>query len=309
MLDIRHLRALKEVQRTGSITVAAQTLCVTQSALSHQFRQLEEHLGMTLFVRKSRPVRLTAAGQRLMRAAEQILPELAAVERDLARMRQGHGGRLFLALECHSCFQWLMPTLAAFREHWPEVELDLTLSHGFAPIQALREGEIDAVVSADPVEDPAIEYLALFEYENRLIVPCGHPLADAPFIKPEDLSGETLITYPVEPERLDICHRFLWPAGLDLPRRTTELTAMLVQLVASRRGVASLPDWALREFTGHSQAPRLSSGSGVIDRPLGPKGLWSVLRVGLRRADLELSYLRDFIGIARDQLHQLRESS
>ncbi|WP_024330058.1 LysR family transcriptional regulator [Thioalkalivibrio sp. ALR17-21] len=308
MLEIRHLRALHEIVRLGSVTAAAESLCVTQSALSHQLRQLEERMDVVLFERRSTPVRLSPAGTRLLQAAERVLPEVAAAERDIARIRDGRGGRLYLALECHSCFQWLMPSLAAFREHWPEVELDLSLSHGFDALNALREREVDAAVSPDPVEDPELIALDLLEYENLLIVPRGHRLEGASYVEPADLEGETLITYPVEEERLDICRHFLHPAGISLPRRTTEVTAMLLQLVASGRGVASLPEWALPELEAQMQGAgngaRGSGRSAIARLRMGPDGLWSTLRLAIRREDEGLAFMQDFVGIARDELHQ-----
>ncbi|WP_018936262.1 LysR family transcriptional regulator [Thioalkalivibrio sp. ALJ24] len=308
MLEIRHLRALHEIVRLGSVTAAAESLCVTQSALSHQLRQLEERMDVVLFERRSSPVRLSPAGTRLVQAAERVLPEVAAAERDIARIRDGRGGRLYLALECHSCFQWLMPSLAAFREHWPEVELDLSLSHGFDALNALREREVDAAVSPDPVEDPELIALDLLEYENLLIVPRGHRLEGASYVEPADLEGETLITYPVEEERLDICRHFLHPAGISLPRRTTEVTAMLLQLVASGRGVASLPEWALPELEaqmqGAASGARGSGRSAIARLRMGPEGLWSTLRLAIRREDEGLAFMQDFVGIARDELHQ-----
>lgn len=300
-LEVRHLRAIREIVRLGSVTAAADSLCVTQSALSHQLRQLEQRLDVILFERRTRPVRLSAAGERLLQAADRVLPEIAAAERELTQIRDGGRGRLFLVLECHSCFQWLMPAVAAFRRHWPEVELDLTLSHGFTALEALRNGDVDAAVAVDPVDDPELESVQLMEYENLLVVPAGHPLAERSCVEPEDLRAETLITYPVSEERLDIYRRFLHPAGVTVPRRTTEVSAMLLQLVASRRGVAVLPDWALPELEAGLGG---ASGEPAATRRvrIGGEGLWSTLAITMRRSDRELAYMQDFIATARDIL-------
>ncbi|WP_019625873.1 LysR family transcriptional regulator [Thioalkalivibrio sp. ALJT] len=304
-LDVRHLRAIREIVRLGSVTAAAESLCVTQSALSHQLRQLEERLGVTLFERRTRPVRLSGAGERLLQAADRVLPEITAAQRDVVQIRDGGRGRLFLVLECHSCFQWLMPAVGAFRRHWPEVELDLTLSHGFTALDALRNGDVDAAVAVDPVDDPDLESVHLMDYENLLVVPAGHRLAERPCAAPEDLHGETLITYPVSEERLDIYRRFLHPAGLSVPRRTTEVSAMLLQLVASRRGVAVLPDWALPELEAGLDGG--AAGPPATRRVrLGPEGLWSQLAITVRRADRERPYILDFVATARDILREAR---
>lgn len=290
-IELRHLRTLDALVRHQGVAAAAEALYLTQSALSHQLKQLEEGIGTALFLRKTRPLRLTPAGERLLQLARRVLGELEAAEADLAKIADGRGGRLHVAIECHSCFQWLWPTLTAYRNQWPEVELDLTLSYGFSAVEALRQESVDAVITADPVVDPGLVYEPLFGFENRLLLPAGHRLAQARRIDPEDLAGETLITYPVEPERLDVHRRFLAPAGIELERRTTEVTAMLVQLVASRRGVAVLPQWALAEFAN-------LEGELAV-RSLGRQGLWSTLWIALRRSDAGRAYVNAFVETAR----------
>ena len=127
-LELRHLRTLAMLRDTGSIAQATERLHLTQSALSHQTKALEEYYGLGLFVRKTKPIRFTPAGQRLLQLADSVLPALTSTERDLMRLAGGQAGRLFIAIECHSCYEWLMPTMDVFRENWPEVEMDILTS-------------------------------------------------------------------------------------------------------------------------------------------------------------------------------------
>ena len=145
MLEIRHLKTLHALREADSLVDAADRLHLTQSALSHQFKELEERMGMPLFVRKTKPVRFTSAGLRLLQLADATLPLLRGAERDIARLAGGTAGRLHMAIECHSCFQWLMPTIDQFRDAWPEVELDLASGFSFAPLPALARGDLDLV--------------------------------------------------------------------------------------------------------------------------------------------------------------------
>ncbi|RRW20375.1 LysR family transcriptional regulator [Stutzerimonas stutzeri] len=292
MLEIRHLKTLHALRETDSLVEAAERLHLTQSALSHQFKELEERLGLQLFVRKTRPVRFTSAGLRLLQLADLMLPQLRSAERDLARLAGGTAGRLHMAIECHSCFQWLMPTIDQFRDAWPEVELDLASGFSFAPLPALARGDLDLVVTSDPLELPGITYVPLFTYEALLAVANQHPLAARPYVRPEDLASETLITYPVERDRLDIFTRFLEPADLEPAQvRTSELTVMMMQLVASGRGVCCLPNWALHEY---------SSRGYVTAKRLGDKGLFATLYAGIRADMLDSPFMRDFLLTAKD---------
>ena len=292
MLDIRHLKTLAALRDAGSLVGAAERLHLTQSALSHQFRELEERLEMQLFVRKTKPVRFTSAGLRLLRLADEVLPMMRSAERDIVRLQGGSAGRLHMAIECHSCFQWLMPTIDQFRDAWPEVELDLASGFSFAPLPALARGDLDLVVTSDPIELSGISYIPLFTYEALLAVAKQHPLAQKPFVVPEDLRNEVLITYPVERDRLDIFNHFLEPADIEpLQVRTAELTVMMMQLVASGRGVCCLPNWAMHEYT---------SKGYVSARHLGEEGLFSTLYAAVRTDMLDAAFMKDFLLTAKD---------
>ncbi|WP_306579747.1 LysR family transcriptional regulator [Pseudomonas sp.] len=292
MIDLRHLRTLHALRETDSLHEAAERLHLTQSALSHQFRDMEERIGMPLFVRKSRPVRFTSAGLKLLQLADQVLPQIRSTERDLGKLAGGSAGRLHIAIECHSCYQWLMPSVDEFRSAWPEVELDLASGFSFAPLPALERGDLDLVVTSDPVTLPGITYVPLFGYEALLAIDNHHALRDKPYLAPSDIAHQTLITYPIERTRLDIFTRFLDPADVEPAQvRTSELTVMMMQLVASGRGVCCLPNWAVHEY---------SSRGYVTAKRLGEQGLQARLYAALRSDMLEVPYVSDFLLTAKD---------
>ncbi|HEB78806.1 MAG TPA: LysR family transcriptional regulator [Methylothermaceae bacterium] len=290
-LELKHLRTLKMLQQTGSLVAAARQLHLTQSALSHQIRALEERFGVPLIIRKSRPITFTPAGKRLLDLAGQVLPAVEAAERDLARLGGGQAGRLFIVIECHSCFEWLVPTMDAFRGDWPEVEMDLTLGFSFEPLPALLRGDVDLVVTSDPQSLAGIAYHSLFAFQIMLALAKDHPLAARKWIEPGDLADQVLITYPVERQRLDVFRKFLDPAGIQpAGHRTCELTAMMLQLVASRRGVCVLPNWALAEYLARDY---------IAARPLGREPMWGTLYAAMRENEQELPYMKAFLETAR----------
>ncbi len=292
MIDIRHLKTVQAMRDTSSLVETAERLHLTQSAISHQLKELEERLGMTLFMRKSKPMRFTSAGLRMLKLADDVLPLLREAERDFGRLAGGTAGRLHMAIECHSCFQWLMPTIDEFRSAWPEVELDLASGFSFDPLPALARGSLDLVVTSDPLPISGITYVPLFTYEALLAIDNQHALAAQSVINPIDLQPLTLITYPVERNRLDIFSRFLDPADIEPAQiRTSELTVMMMQWVASGRGVCCLPNWALHEY---------SSRGYVTARRLGDKGLFATLYAAVRSDMLDTPYMKDFLLTAKD---------
>lgn len=292
MIEIRHLETLLAIHEGGTLSDAAERLHVTQSALSHQLRELESRLGTQLLNRRTRPVRFTTAGLRLLALANDVLPRVQATERELRRLAAGRSGRLHMAIECHSCFQWLMPALDVFRQQWPEIALDLSAAFSFAPIPALVRGDLDLVITSDPIALEAVRYIPLFRYELVLAVPRKGELARRKTVRAEQLGEYTLITYPVERERLDIFTAFLDPADVEpASLRTAELTTMIVQLVASGRGVAALPNWALTEYLQQDL---------VASCRLGRHGVWRTLFAAVRVEDAQAPYIQEFLNIARE---------
>ena len=290
-LELRHLRTLVALRDTGSLVEAADRLFVTQSALSHQLKDLEDRIGCALFFRKTKPVRFTAAGQRMLSLADDILPKVAASERDLQQVGGGRTGRLHIAIECHSCFEWLMPTIERYRDGWPDVQLDLVGGFNFDALPALLQGDLDLVITANPQPGDGIRYVPLFQYEAQLVLPRLHPLTEVACIEPEHLRAETLIVYPVDRSRLDVFVNFLNPAGVQPAAvRSAELTPMIVQLVASGRGVACLPNWVLHEYLERKL---------IVVRSLGEEGLWPTLYAAVREEDAGAAYLNALIDTAR----------
>jgi len=273
-IELRHLKTLVALRDTGSLVEAAERVFLTQSALSHQLKDLETRIGCSLFMRKTRPVRFTAAGRRLLKLADDVLVSVHNAEQDIARLAGGESGRIFMAIECHSCFEWLLPAINEYREHWPDVELDIASGFHFAPLPALARGDLDLVITADPIAELDLAYLPLFSYEAQLALPRDHELVDKPWIEPADLAREVLICYPVDRNRLDIFSSFLEPAGVEPLRvRNAELTTMMIQLVASGRGLTCLPNWALHEYRERDY---------VVVKSLGEEGLWPTLYAAVR---------------------------
>jgi len=287
MLEIKHLKTLIALRDGGSLVEAARRLHLTQSALSHQLKDLEDRLGVELFLRKSKPVRFTRGGEHLLSLADEVLPKISQSERDIKKLAGGQSGRLHMAIECHSCFDWLMPAINGFRDQWPEVEIDLMASFHFEPLQALSRGDLDLVITSDPTPHKGIHYQPLFRYEAVLAVANQHQVADKKVVSPEDLSSETLIHYPVDRKRLDIFTQFLQPAEVEpSATRQAELTLMIVQLVASGRGVACLPNWALQPYL---------DANLITAKRLGEEGIWPTLYAAIREEQKETAYMQDFL--------------
>jgi len=299
-LEFRHLRTIRAIHHAGGVARAADVLNITQSALSHQLKGLEDQCGVELFVRRTKPLKLSVAGMKLLKLAEDVLPRIDALEEEFHALISGKSGRLHIAIECHACFEWLFPVLEKFRHAWPDVDVDIRPGLAFGALPALTREEVDLVVSSDPEEISGVEFIPLFDYEPRFVAASSHPLARRAYIEAEDFRSETLITYPVERGRLDIFTGLLSPARVE-PRaiRQVELTAVILLLVASGRGVAVLPDWVLRE---------VRYSSDYVTLPLTEQGMTKRLYAATRSEDAVKPFMAHFLRLARTEPVKLQRA-
>lgn len=297
-IEFRHLRTVRAIHEAGGLARAAEQLNITQSALSHQVKGLEAQAGVELFVRRSKPMKLSAAGIRLLRVANKILPEIEALETEFNNLRDGRSGRLHIAIECHACFEWLFPVLEKFRKLWPDVDVDIRPGLAFEAMPALQKEDVDLVVSSDPENLSGISFSHLFDYAPVFVAASQHPLAKKAWIEAEDFRDQTLITYPVDRARLDVFSQLLTPAKVEPAAiRQAELTAVILLLVASNRGVSVLPDWVVRE---------VKYSSDYVTRPLTKNGITKQLFAATRDDDLEKPFMRDLIRLAAQEARRLQ---
>jgi LysR family transcriptional regulator, regulator for metE and metH len=295
MLERGHLTILRAVEQQGSLTKAAEFLCLTQSALSHTMRKLERELGTELWLRQGRSMRLTQAGEYLLAAANRLIPQFELAETRLRQFAQGERGTLRIGMECHPCYQWLLKIVSPYLKTWPEVDVDVKQKFQFGGIGALFGHEIDLLVTPDPLYKTGLHYEPVFDYEQVLVVSQAHALAGHEWLRPEDLSNEVLITYPVTLDRLDVYSQFLQPAGIS-PRKqkAIETTDIMMQMVASGRGVAALPRWLAEEYA--EKMP-------LVAVRLGKAGIAKQIHLGVREVDMGINYVTAFFELARAHGH------
>ena len=176
MLERFHLAIVREVERQGSLTAAADALCLTQSALSHTVKKIEQQLGTPIWIAR-RPQPAADAGRAISAAARQ--PRVAAVRARRGAheaVRQGERGTLRIGMECHPCYQWLLKVVSPYLARWPDVDVDVKQRFQFGGIGALFGYDIDMLVTPDPLNKPGLRFEPVFDYEQVLVVGRAHPL-------------------------------------------------------------------------------------------------------------------------------------
>ncbi len=292
MIERAHLEILREVDRLGTLTEAASSLCVTQPALSHSIKKLEQRLGVKVWSKDGRMLRLTQAGRSLLSLANRILPQLEHAETLMQQYAQGSRGILRIGMECHPCYRWLLRVVSPFLQRWPGVDLDVKQEFQFGGIGALLNCDIDLLVTPDPLFKPGLIFEPVFDYELVIVVSNSHPLSNKPTVAPNELVDETLVTYPVAIERLDVYSQFMLPANCSpKQRKVIETTDIMLELVAAGRAITALPDWLVE---GYSKTLPVNSVR------MGSDGVHKQIFIGARAADQQIEYLESFVKMAKN---------
>ena len=290
MLERIHLEILTAIKEHGTLTKAADSLHLSQSALSHSIKKLEGQIGTSIWKKDGRNLRLTTAGERVQTLANRVLPQFSHTELLLNQIAKGEAGALRIGMECHPCYQWLLRVIQPYLEEWPDIDMDVKQAFQFGALGALLSYEIDVLITPDPLYKPTIEYIPVFDYEHRLVVCESHTLSTQAFVTPNQLAQEVLFSYPVEPERLDFFSQFLSPAKCTVKKhKYIETTEIMLQMVAAGRGVCALPGWLVDEY---------AKSMPIKSIRFGQNGIKKQIFVGIRKDEQQISYLQDFIAQA-----------
>jgi LysR family transcriptional regulator for metE and metH len=295
-LEVRHLKLMTAIADQGSVTSAANHLHLTQSALSHQLREIEDRLGAPLFHRRSKKMLLTPAGERLLESARIVLAELRRTEEEILGRSQQREGILRLSTECYTCYHWLPARLKIFSERYPRVEVRIVAEATRRPFQALLDGKLDLAIASTQIRNRKLSYKPIFKDELVAVMDPLHPLATKAFVAAEDFAAEHLITYSVPKEDLSVFQMVLDPAGV-IPRHLSkvELTEAILEMVKAGLGITVMARWAV--------VPYVESGTLKAVR-LTRRGIQRTWWAAMIRNESSPAYIGEFVKILANRTEQ-----
>ena len=290
-LDLRHLRLVAAIADAGTMTRAADRLFLTQSALSHQLRDIETRLGTPLFLRVGRRMVLTAAGRRVLDGARRILADVERVEEDVRRLAGNVEGVIRVSTQCNTGYHWLPPLLKSFDRTYPRVAVHIAVDATDRPVNALLDGEVDLALLSEIPDDRRLRIRPLFRDEMIALAARANPLAQRPWVEAADIAREHLLLYATRPEESFVFREILGPAGLHPAKLSfIMLTEALIELARAGIGVAVLPRWA---------AGRALSAGGLVAVPITRRGTHRQWVAATLAAQLDPPYLTGFIDLGR----------
>jgi len=293
MIERIHLQIILALHQFKTLTAAASSLNLSQSALSHQIKHLEERLGVKLWQKEGRLLRLTQPGEQLLISAQRVLPLLQRTEQTLQAYAEGSQGNLRIGVECYPCYEWLTRVIADFLLASPDVDVDIIQKFQFSGVEGLLNHSVDLLITPDPFEHSALVFEALFDYELVLLVAADHPLANEKFCTPQMIANQTLLLFPVPIDRLDIYTEFLIPAHISpKAQKFTESIEMMLQLTVCQRGVMTLPRWLAAIYCEKHALKALG---------LGKKGVYKTLYAAFKMIDIDTPYIHDFLDLGKQK--------
>jgi LysR family transcriptional regulator for metE and metH len=288
-LDVRHLTLVHEIAATGSVTRAAEKLHLTQSALSHQLRDIESRLSVRLFLRLGRRMVLTPAGEHVLASARRVLDDIGRTEHELRTMAEPGTGVLRLCTQCHTGYHWLPRLLGAFHRKHPRVDVQIMVDATKRPLEALLEGHIDLALVNVERADRHIVTTPLFKDELVAVVAPSHPFARRAYIEPHDFAGAHLLLYSADRRDSYSFREILTPAGVEPARvSAVPLTEAILELVKAGFGVSVLARWAAE--------PAIRSGAVRAVR-IGRRGVYRRWLAARLRQRVEPAWQKDFVDL------------
>lgn len=245
-LDSRHFRLVAEVARTESVTRAADRLNVTQSAVSHQLREIEDQLGTPVFVRSGRRMIPTAAGRLIVEAAADVLGTIDRAEARIQQLSRQASGELRVCTHCYTGYAWLPAIVKDLRHRYPSFTLQVLPEYTVDPIAALLDARLDVAIMNDQSDDRRLQHKPLFEDEHVAVVHASHRWASQPFVTPEDIAAEPLYLFSRAIENSYVVRKVLRPAGLTPSNAThLQLPEGILEMVRAGIGATVLPKWSI----------------------------------------------------------------
>jgi LysR family transcriptional regulator, regulator for metE and metH len=292
-LEVRHLRLVAEIADAGSMTRAADRLFLTQSALSHQLRDIEARFGTTFFLRVGRRLVLTAAGRRVLETARRVLTDLERTEADVRRLAGNTDGIIRVCTQCNTGYHWLGPLLSVYQRKHPRVTVNIAADATDRPVAALLDGNVDLAILVHAVDDPRLRVRRLFTDEMVAIVTPSSPLARRRWISAADLAEQHLLLYSSAPEESFVFRELFTPAGLK-PARVSfiMLTEAMIELAKAGTGAGVLPRWS---------AQRAIATGAVSALSLTRRGMRRQWVAATLAAQPDPPYIIDFIDLVADR--------
>ena len=292
-MEIKYLKLIKTIAEEGSLANSSTRLFLTQSALSHQLRDLETNLGFKVFLRSRNQWKLTEEGEALYKMADKVLNEIAQGLEKIHQIQEGSVGKIRMSTECYSFYQGLPGFIQKMGVLYPDIDIDLVIEDTHHPVKKILANELDIALMTTKPDNEALTTIKVFTDEIFALMHKEHSLSTKTCITAQDFSSVHLLIHSYPLEMVSVYQRFLKPNNA-APAKISAipLTEVSLEMVKANMGIMCIPPWALQSFT----LPK-----DLVFKPISETGLKRTHYLVLCKSDLDKKYLKDFIGNMEDE--------
>lgn len=286
-MELKHFRLIKTIAEEGNIANSSEKLFLTQSALSHQLREMEEQLGFKVFHRSRNKWELTEEGTELHKLANTIHAAIEQGFHSIKNINEGTKGLVRISTECYSFYQGLPTFIQKMAALYPKIDVELILDATHQPISKILSNDIDLAIVTSRPSSPALSGKALFEDEIFAIMHKEHTLANKPYLEAGDFAEAHLIIHSFPLETVSVYQTFLNPNNI-IPARISAipLTEVALEMVSANMGITCMPKWALKSFKTPEE---------LVFKSIGKNGLKRTHYLISRTEDHAKKYISEFI--------------
>ncbi len=292
-MEIKYLKLIKTIAEEGSIANSTNKLFLTQSALSHQLKELEHQLGFKVFYRSRNLWKLTDEGNELYLLANTILNTIDTSFKNIRQIQQGSIGTIKLSTECYSFYQGLPRFIQKMGLLYPEINMDLILEATHQPITKILSKDIDIAIVTSKSNNDKLLSIDLFEDEIYAIMHKENKLNTLEYIEANHFLNTHLIIHSFPLETVSVYEHFLKPNHIK-PKKISAipLTEVALEIVEANLGILCMPKWALKSFNISTQ---------LVFKRIGQNGLKRRHFLVIRKEDKRQKYMQDFISNFSEQ--------
>lgn len=248
-MELKYYRLIKTIAEEGSIANSSEKLFLTQSALSHQLRELEERLGFKVFHRKRNKWILTAEGQELYALSVQLFETIKKGFSKIEQIKEGSKGKIELAVECQSFFPDLPGFIQKMGLLYPEIDISLSIGSKHEIIPKIKADEVDIIISTSKPLSDDLSFIEICQDEVFAVVHKEHFFNKNDYVSPSRFVDAHLIINSFPLEGVAIYEHCLRAIDV-IPKKITAVpfTELSLSMVAANLGVICFPKWQLKSF-------------------------------------------------------------
>lgn len=291
-MDIKYFRLIKTISEEGNIAKSSQKLFLTQSALSHQLRELEEQLGFKVFLRMRNKWQLTEEGKELYKIGNSVLATIKKGLSNIEKIKEGSKGSIKVSTECYSFYHGLAGFIQKMGFLYPEINIDLILEATHQPITKVLSKDIDLAIVTSKPSSEELSYVEVFNDEIFALVHNENPLSKLDFLEPSSFSNTHVIIHSFPLETVSVYEHFLKPNKITpLKISAIPLTEVALEMVSANMGITCMPKWTLKSF---------KFSDHLVFKKISKNGLKRSHYLVYRNEDVSKKYILDFINNFKD---------